>query len=275
MQVITTPKVSKPIHKLKNFKMKVRLLLATLLTVVIILPTNGQKNKEKNKEKNKDASAIKLANRMDTISYCLGVLYGGNLVKYGFNQVDSKLLSVGAEQMLTKQTPLIDEAKANEIVGKYAVEQQKLKGEKNLAEGKAYLEKNKKEAGVVVLPSGLQYKILKEGTGPKPGATDKVTVNYHGTLIDGTVFDSSVDRKEPLQLTVNGVIEGWKEALQLMATGSKWRLVIPSELAYGENPQQGGPIQPNSVLIFEVELISIDKDDATQQQPKIEMQPQQ
>ena len=252
--------------------MKVRFLLATLLTVVMILPTNGQKNKEKKKEKAKETSSLKLTTRMDTISYCLGVLYGGNLVKYGFDKVDGKLLSVGAEQMLTKQAPLIDETKANEIVGKYAVEQQKVKGEKNLLEGKAYLEKNKKEAGFVVLPSGLQYKILKEGAGPKPAATDKVTVNYHGTLIDGTVFDSSVDRKEPIQLTVNGVIEGWKEALQLMPVGSKWRLVIPSGLAYGENPQQGGPIQPNSVLIFEVELISIDKD-ATQQ-PQIEMQPQ-
>jgi FKBP-type peptidyl-prolyl cis-trans isomerase FklB len=252
--------------------MKVRFLLATLLLVVVILPTNGQKNKEKDKDKTKETSSLKLTTRMDTISYCLGVLYGGNLVKYGFDKVDSKLLSTGAEQMLTKQAPLIDETKANEIVGKYAVEQQKIKGEKNLQVGKAFLEKNKIEAGVVVLPSGLQYKILKEGTGPKPAATDKVTVNYHGTLIDGTVFDSSVDRKEPIQLTVNGVIEGWKEALQLMPVGSKWHLVIPSELAYGENPMQGGPIQPNSVLIFDVELISIDKD-ATPQ-PQIEMQPQ-
>jgi FKBP-type peptidyl-prolyl cis-trans isomerase FklB len=254
--------------------MKIQLLLSALLSVVMILPTNGQKNKDKNKSKDKnEASTLKLATRMDSISYCLGVLYGGNLVKYGFNQVDSKLLSIGADQMLTKQTPLIDEAKANEIVGKYAVEQQKLKGEKNKEEGKAFLEKNKKDTSVVVLPSGLQYKILKGGTGPKPAATDKVTVNYHGTLIDGTVFDSSVDRKEPLQLSVNGVIEGWKEALQLMPVGSKWRLFIPSEMAYGENPQPGGPIQPNSVLVFEVELISIDKDAQTQQ-PQIEMQPQ-
>jgi FKBP-type peptidyl-prolyl cis-trans isomerase FklB len=211
---------------------------------------------------------------MDTISYCLGVLYGGNLVKYGFNQVDSKILAVGAEQMLTKQTPLIDETKANEIVGKYAVEQQKQKGEKNLQEGKTFLEKNKKEQGIVVLPSGLQYKILKDGTGPKPALTDKVTVNYHGTLLNGTVFDSSVDRKEPLQLSVNGVIEGWKEALQLMPVGSKWKLFIPSELAYGENPMQGSPIEPNSVLIFEVELISIDKN-APAEQPQIETAPQQ
>jgi len=242
--------------------MKVR-LLAILLMAVMILSASAQKNK--------DVQTIKLTTHMDTISYCLGVLYGGNLVKYGFTKVDSKIMAIGTEQMLTKQTPLIDETKANEIVGKYAMEQQKLKGDKNLEEGKAFLEKNKKEAGVIVLPSGLQYKVIKEGTGPKPLATDKVTVHYHGTLINGTVFDSSVDRKEPLQLSVNGVIEGWKEALQLMPTGSKWRLFIPSELAYGANPMSGGPIEPNMALIFEVELISIDK---VEQQPQIEAQPQ-
>jgi FKBP-type peptidyl-prolyl cis-trans isomerase FklB len=242
--------------------MKVR-LLAILLMAVMILSASAQKNK--------DVQTIKLTTHMDTISYCLGVLYGGNLVKYGFTKVDSKIMSIGTEQMLTKQTPLIDETKANEIVGKYAMEQQKLKGDKNLEEGKAFLEKNKKEAGVIVLPSGLQYKVIKEGTGPKPLATDKVTVHYHGTLINGTVFDSSVDRKEPLQLSVNGVIEGWKEALQLMPTGSKWRLFIPAELAYGANPMSGGPIEPNMALIFEVELISIDK---VEQQPQIEAQPQ-
>jgi FKBP-type peptidyl-prolyl cis-trans isomerase FklB len=247
--------------------MKVR-FLAILLMAVMILPATGQKNKE--------PKALKLTTRMDTISYCLGVLYGGNLVKYGFIQVDSKIMAVGTEQMLTKQTPLIDETKANEIVGKYAVEQQKSKGEKNLAEGKAFLEKNKKEAGVVVLPSGLQYKIIKEGSGPKPLLTDKVTVHYHGTLVNGNVFDSSVDRKEPIQLSVNGVIEGWKEALQLMPTGSKWHLVVPSELAYGENPMSGGPIEANMVLIFDVELISIDKaaDQPQTDQPQIDLQPQ-
>ena len=245
--------------------MKIRVLLVMLLAVGIILPTNAQKNKE--------SKPLKLETRMDSISYCLGVLYGSNLMKYGFTQIQTKLMATGVDQMLTKQTPLFDEAKANEIVSKYAGEQQKLKGEKNLKDGKAFLEKNKTGEGVVVLPSGLQYKIMKEGAGPKPQLTDKVTVHYHGTLIDGKVFDSSVERKEPIQLSVNGVIEGWKEALQLMPTGSKWRLFVPSELAYGENPMSGGPIEPNMVLLFDVELISIDKN-APEEKPLPEVQTQ-
>ncbi len=108
------------------------------------------------------------------------------------------------------------------------------------------------------MPSGLQYLVIKEGTGPKPTATDKVTTHYHGTLIDGTVFDSSVDRGQPATFPVNGVIQGWVEALQLMPTGSKWRLFVPSNLAYGERGA-GGSIGPNTTLIFDVELISIDK----------------
>lgn len=253
--------------------MKIRIVSTVLLAVIISLPLSAQKNK-KDKDKDKQSQQLKLETRMDTISYCLGVLYGGNLVKYGFSDIQSKVMATGVDQMLSKQKPMIDEAKANEIVSKYAIEQQKLKGEQNLKDGKAFLEKNKAESGVIVLPSGLQYKALKDSTGPKPQLTDKVTVHYHGTLIDGRVFDSSVERGEPIQLNVNGVIEGWKEALQLMSVGSKWRLFIPSELAYGENPMGGGIIEPNMVLIFDVELISIEKSpagDQTQPDP----QPQQ
>jgi FKBP-type peptidyl-prolyl cis-trans isomerase FklB len=134
---------------------------------------------------------------------------------------------------------------------------QVVKYEKNMKEGRAFLNDNKTAPGVVTLPSGLQYKAVKTGSGAKPTIADKVTVHYHGTLIDGTVFDSSVERKQPIELTVNQVIPGWIEALQLMPVGSKWILYIPSELAYGENPRPGGPIEPNSALIFEVELLSI------------------
>jgi FKBP-type peptidyl-prolyl cis-trans isomerase FklB len=249
--------------------MKIRILSAVLLAVIITLPINAQKNKEAKKE----VKSVVLGTRMDSISYCLGILYGGNLVKYGFGEIKSNLMATGVDQMLTKQKPLFDEAQANEIVSKYAIEQQKLKGDKNLKEGKEFLEKNKTTPGVIVLPSGLQYKVLKDSTGPKPQLTDKVTVHYHGTLIDGKVFDSSIERGEPIQLNVNGVIEGWKEALQLMPTGSKWRLFIPSELAYGENPMSGGIIEPNMVLIFDVELLSIEKN-TTEVPPQIEAQPQ-
>jgi FKBP-type peptidyl-prolyl cis-trans isomerase FklB len=129
-------------------------------------------------------------------------------------------------------------------------------GEKNAKEGEAFLAANKTKEGVVTLPSGLQYKVLKEGTGPKPALTDTVVCHYRGTLIDGTEFDSSYKRNEPAKFPVNGVIKGWTEALQLMPVGSKWQLWVPSSLAYGERGV-GPQIPPNTMLIFEVELISI------------------
>ncbi|MFQ5448203.1 MAG: FKBP-type peptidyl-prolyl cis-trans isomerase, partial [Saprospiraceae bacterium] len=129
--------------------------------------------------------------------------------------------------------------------------------QKNLEEGRAFLEANKKREGVHVTESGLQYEILKEGSGPTPKAEDKVRVHYHGTLIDGTVFDSSVERGEPITFPVTGVIKGWVEALQMMQAGAKWKLFIPSNLAYGERGA-GAQIGPNAVLIFEVELLGIE-----------------
>jgi FKBP-type peptidyl-prolyl cis-trans isomerase FklB len=137
-------------------------------------------------------------------------------------------------------------------------------GAKNKVEGEAFLAENGKKEGVVTLPDGLQYKILKEGDGAKPKATDTVTVHYRGTLISGTEFDSSYKRKEPVSFPVNGVIAGWTEALQLMKVGSKWQLFIPSTLAYGERGA-GPDLGPNATLIFEVELISIGKPEATQE----------
>ncbi len=128
----------------------------------------------------------------------------------------------------------------------------------NLKAGQDFLAENKTREGVVALPSGLQYKILQEGTGPKPGPKDSVSCHYHGTLIDGTVFDSSVQRGRPATFPLNRVISGWTEALQLMPTGSKWRLFLPANLAYG-NRQVSPQIGPNSTLIFDVELLGVDK----------------
>lgn len=136
------------------------------------------------------------------------------------------------------------------------MEKRRVSGEKNKTEGAAFLAENKKKEGVITLPSGLQYKVIKAGTGPKPTSADTVTAHYRGTLIDGTEFDSSYKRGEPTAFGVTGVIKGWTEALQLMNTGSKWQLFIPSELAYGENGA-GPQIGPNATLIFEVELVSI------------------
>ncbi len=124
--------------------------------------------------------------------------------------------------------------------------------------GEKFLEENKNKPGVITLQSGLQYQVLKEGTGPKPGPTEKVKCHYHGTLIDGTIFDSSVDRGQPATFAVNGVIKGWVEALQLMPVGSKWKLFIPANLAYGDR-QAGAKILPGATLIFEVELLEIVK----------------
>jgi len=253
--------------------MKIKFLIVCLLAIGLALPSFGQKKKEKEKVKVKENEAvgIKLESKLDTVSYCLGVLFGGSLSQNGFSDIKTKMMANGIDEVLAKKTTLFDASKANEIVGKYAAEAHKSKGDKNLKEGQAFLEKNKTEPGVITLPSGLQYKILKEGTGPKPDSASKVTVHYHGTLINGKVFDSSIERGEPAQLTVNGVIQGWQQALPMMSVGSKWRLFIPSALAYGENPRPGGPIEPNMVLVFDVELISIDKDQPeTQPQPEVQ-----
>jgi len=130
-------------------------------------------------------------------------------------------------------------------------------GAENIVKGKAFLEANSKKEGVKVTESGLQYRVLKEGDGAMPKNSDTIEAHYHGTLIDGTVFDSSYDRGTPASFPVNGVIKGWTEALQMMKTGSIWELVIPSELAYGANPRPGGKIGPNEVLVFKVELLAI------------------
>ena len=143
----------------------------------------------------------------------------------------------------------------NEMRKKQQAEMQAA-GEANKKEGDAFLAANKAKDGVVTLPSGLQYKILTQGTGPKPTATDSVVCNYRGTLINGTEFDSSYKRGEPATFPVSGVIKGWTEALQLMPVGSKWQLFVPSDLAYGER-SPGPEIGPDSTLIFEVELLSI------------------
>ncbi|KAB8033173.1 FKBP-type peptidyl-prolyl cis-trans isomerase [Fluviispira multicolorata] len=156
-----------------------------------------------------------------------------------------------------KKSDLTDQ-ESQEFMQKYLTEQQKIISDKNLKAGEEYLNKNKKEKGVVTLPSGLQYKIVSEGKGNKPKATDTVTVNYEGTLINGKVFDSSYERGQPATFPVNGVIKGWTEALQLMPEGSTWMLYIPAALAYGaQAPSQN--IGPNATLIFKVNLVSIAK----------------
>lgn len=195
-------------------------------------------------------------NSKDTLSYAIGTLIGGSLKSGGIKELNEKIFMNALNDQLTGAKSIFDSKMADSIVRAFVTKEQKLLGQGNIEKGKKFLEENAKKPGVIVLPSGLQYKIIKEGTGERPQASDKVTVNYHGTLIDSTVFDSSVDRGEPIQVSVGNVIKGWTEALQMMKVGSKWTLYIPSDLAYGERAM--GKIAANSVLIFEVELISID-----------------
>jgi FKBP-type peptidyl-prolyl cis-trans isomerase len=207
-------------------------------------------------------------------SYALGINLGISLKRQDVD-LDPNIIAEGIKDALAGRKPLMteDEAKAamtklqQDVRGKMEAKMNALSAANKQA-GDAFLAANKTKEGVVTLPSGLQYKILKAGTGPKPAATDTVECNYRGTLIDGKEFDSSYKRGEPASFPVSGVIKGWTEALQLMPVGSKWQLFVPSTLAYGERGA-GADIAPNSTLIFDVELLSIKaKDQAKPDQPK-------
>jgi FKBP-type peptidyl-prolyl cis-trans isomerase len=187
---------------------------------------------------------------------------GANLHKQSV-PVDPNIMARGLKDALAGGKTLLTEEEARAAItavqsDMHEKQQAKMQaaGDANKKEGEAFLANNKAKEGVVALPSGLQYKVLKEGNGPKPMATDSVVCNYRGTLINGTEFDSSTKHGGPATFPVNGVIKGWTEALQLMPVGSKWQLFVPSDLAYAERGA-GGDIGPNATLIFEVELVSI------------------
>jgi len=198
----------------------------------------------------------------DSAAYAIGVDLGNNIKKNlpeapGGKELNPDIILQAFSTIMKGDSGLIGSSKAGAITQGYFVKCQSEEGGKNKEVGRKYLAENGKRSGVTTTASGLQYEILKVGTGPKPTAENTVKVHYHGTTIDGTVFDSSVDRGEPVTFGLGQVIKGWTEALQLMPVGSKWKIYIPSELGYGE--QAAGPkIKPNSVLIFEVELIGIE-----------------
>ena len=202
---------------------------------------------------------------MEKVSYSIGLRMGKNFSGDDI-KIDLTWLSKGITDGMKKDgEPLLTDKEQREVMIEFQKDLQKqqiakaaAQSKKNKEEGEKFLADNKKKDGVKVTDSGLQYQVIKEGDGAKPKATDTVKVHYHGTLIDGTVFDSSVEREEPAQFPVNRVIKGWTEALQLMQVGDKYRLVIPSDLAYGQNGA-GGDIGPNAVLVFEVELLDIVK----------------
>lgn len=191
------------------------------------------------------------------MSYAIGLSLAQFYKQQGIEKFNSTLVTKGITDAV-KGTPLLNEEQMNMSISNYLQQMKAEKAAANKQAGAAFLAANKSKPGVVTLPSGLQYQIVKEGTGAKPTINDKVKCHYHGTLIDGTVFDSSVERGQPIDFPVNGVIRGWVEALQLMPVGSKWKLFIPSELGYGDN-QAGAKIGPGSTLIFDVELIDIVK----------------
>jgi FKBP-type peptidyl-prolyl cis-trans isomerase FklB len=196
--------------------------------------------------------------RMDKISYALGLSIGNNFRSSGIHNLQREDFVKGVEDVLTDRKPEISYDDAKRLINDYFLKLIEEKKDLNKKAGKEFLQINKQKAGVKELSSGLQYEILKQGEGAKPEASDKVKCHYHGTLINGKVFDSSLERNEPAVFSVNQVIPGWKEALQLMPAGSEWKLFIPSELAYGERGA-GENIEPNSTLIFDVKLLSIVK----------------
>ncbi|MDR3252522.1 MAG: FKBP-type peptidyl-prolyl cis-trans isomerase [Tannerella sp.] len=193
---------------------------------------------------------------MKKVSYALGLSIGNNFLTSGIKDLQIDDFIKGVEDVLNKRSPEISYDEAKTITHDYFVGLQKEQVRLNKEAGDEFLRINREKTGVTTLPSGLQYEVLKAGEGAKPKASDKVKCHYHGTLINGTVFDSSVQRGQPATFGVSQVISGWVEALQLMAVGSKWRLFIPSGLAYGERGA-GEMIGPNSALIFEVELLDI------------------
>lgn len=223
-------------------------LLPVLAAAFIVASCNAQNKKTEN---------TKMSSTIDSVSYGLGVAIGNNLKNSGFDSLKVELMSQALSDVFAGKATMKQE-EADKIIQGYMMEKEKMKGEDNLKKGQAFLEANKSKDGVKTTASGLQYIVMKEGAGAKPTLNDKVTTHYHGTLIDGTVFDSSVERGQPASFPVSGVIPGWTEALQMMTVGSKYKLFVPANLGYGERGA-GGKIGPNSVLIFEVELISIDK----------------
>ena len=204
---------------------------------------------------------VKLETDADSVGYAIGILVGSNNKQQiegapGGEEINIDAMAAGFREALTAEEPDMTNEDADAIVRRFFEKAGEAEAQRNLEEGNAFLEANKEREEVKVTESGLQYEVLEEGTGKSPEADDRVKVHYHGTLIDGTVFDSSVERGEPATFGVSQVIPGWTEALQMMKVGGKWKIYLPSLIAYGERGA-GQNIGPNQTLIFEVELLEI------------------
>lgn len=238
---------------------KILFLLLTLFPLIAAAQTSKPAQTQTT-----PASAFQ--NDKDKLSYSIGLNIGANLKAQGID-VNPQVVARAISDMQTGKKPAMSDSEVQAALTglQNAMKaRDQAKSDENKKRGDEFLAANAKKPGVVTLPSGLQYKVIKNGTGPKPKLTDTVVTNYRGNLIDGKEFDSSYKRNEPATFPCNGVIKGWTEALQLMPVGSKWQLFVPPSLAYGERGAGGGVIGPNETLVFEVELVSIKP---PQQQP--------
>ncbi len=233
--------------------MTIRITTAVLAMTVLAACSQGQKGR------------VALKTEMDSVSYAIGADIGTNFKRSKLDDVNLDAMKMGLRDGLDSAA-MMDEETLQAVVQDYMMKLQKDQmaeeakaGEASRMKGEEYLANNAKREGVITTPSGLQYEVITMGTGAKPAATDRVRVHYAGTLIDGTEFDSSYKRGEPAEFGVNQVIPGWVEAIQMMPAGSKWKLHIPSDLAYGPGGAPGGSIPPNSVLVFDVELLEVVK----------------
>lgn len=231
-----------------------------LMIALVIAGTTafGQKSKDKKSKNSKNKTEMTLNTEIDTVSYSIGVNIAENLSNQGFDGLNIDALAKGMMDYLNANDLAISKEQGEQILQGYMQRKAMEAANKNKEEGEKFLAENGKKEGIITLASGMQYEIIQEGNGPIPTANDRVKTHYHGTLIDGTVFDSSVQRGQPATFGVMQVIKGWQEALQLMPVGSKWRLYIPYDLAYGERGA-GGDIGPFATLVFDIELIEIVK----------------
>ena len=241
---------------------KTILLLVIVITVASSFAQPSKNTTQANKLKVKPAastSTLLFKNSSDSAGYSLGIRIAQNLKSQSLDKVNVILLQKAMNDVFQDKKPAIADSLLDQSISRFQQKAQSQKAGNAKTEGKIFMAKNTKRPGVITLRSGLQYEILKAGsdTAAKPTLDSKVKCHYHGTLINGKVFDSSVDRGEPITFPLNGVIKGWQDALQLMTVGSKWKLFIPSDLAYGD--QATGAIPAGSTLIFEVQLISIEK----------------
>jgi FKBP-type peptidyl-prolyl cis-trans isomerase len=243
-----------------------------IMALVLTVPAIAQSKKELQAEVNrlktesqnlkteienlKKPKEVVLTDTADRASYGIGVMIASNIKMQGFDSLNIEALQAGINDILFDKQPKLDQNEAQMVVQQFMMNAMEKKARKAKEEGQSFLNTNKTKEGVKTTASGLQYKVLKSGNGKMPKATDNVTVHYTGKLLDGTVFDSSVERGSPATFEVTGVIAGWTEVLQLMKEGDKWEVYIPSDLAYGDRGA-GGQIPPHATLIFEVELLKV------------------